>query len=526
MSNKFKVFLICPSIPNNRHYSFYPPISLGFIGTFLKERKNCSIKILDINPRYKKYELSDVFRITQEYKPNLIGITLTTPHVVSGYEIIKNLAQTKIPIVAGGHHPTFYPEEVLKMGASLVVKGEGELAALDVISYFMGEKRIEDVKGICYKSDGDIIHNASQSYIEDLDSLPIVDRSLFDYDAYIKNPEDVKSFGHMITSRSCPGRCTFCSKYDKDIKFRYNSAKRVYEEMKYLYETYGVNYFNFQDDAFTINKQRIKGLMSLIINDCKFSPRWRCMTRPDCIDFDLLKMMKEGGCAHISYGFESGDSETLRLIKKDVTVERMEEVVELTKQAGIRCQANFMVGFPWETKAHIRNTTKLINKLRPKVFRISNGGLLTPFPGTEIYEKYHQQYGFTNWWLNDKLPMWNNKENPPLFQDQRISNFMSFEQLLEINFFKHPKRIKREIRRFCMIAGRTEHNDYWHFPRLPVFLFFYYLSRFLYRISPKLERRITFPLFDCVKILIRRKEILSAVMVILFWNKMSPWCKQ
>lgn len=509
MHNRFRVLLISPTIPKNRHYSFFPPISLGVIGTILKKRDNCDVRIID-NTRYKTYRPEDILQIVRDYKPHMIGLTLMTPHVSLGYRIIQGLVQTHIPIVVGGYHPTFFPDEALNKGAAIVVRGEGELVISEIICYLKGEKRIEDINGISYKaSDGSVINNPAQAYIENLDSIPMMDRSLFEYDAYIRQPDDVRVFGLMNTSRSCPGRCVYCSRYDRGVKFRFNSGERVYAEMKYLHETYGITYFNFQDDAFTVNKPRIKMLMSLLIDDKQFSPQWICMTRADCVDRDILKMLKAGGCKMIIYGFETGDAESLKIIKKNVTLERMEEVVDLTKQVGLRCQLNFMVGFPWETETHIRNTAKFIAKVQHKVFRISTGGLLTPFPGSDIYEKYHQKYGFTKWWLNDKLPVWNNKVDPPLFQEQRLMGFIPCEQQLEINFFKYPNAIKREIRRFYWVAGRTEYNDYWHFPRLPIFFFFYYLSRFLYWVSPKLERKITFPLFDFTKRVwgIKKKEV-------------------
>lgn len=500
MDSKFKVLLISPTIPNNRHYSYYPPVSLGIIGTVLKEKKDCAVKIIDVNARYKIYQVADLARIAKDYQPDFIGLTLMTPHVLMGYKIIKELSQAKIPIVVGGYHATFFPEEVLEHGATLVVRGEGESTIQEVVEHFQGKKLRKDIKGISFVSpSGEVINNQSQDFVMDLDSLPIMDRSIFDYDAYIKDKNDLRAFGLMNTSRSCPGRCLYCSRYDRGIRFRFNSADRVYREMKHLNEAYGVTYFNFQDDAFTVNKPRIKDLMNLLIKDSKLSSKWICMTRPDCIDLELLKMMKAGGCTMIIYGFETGDAESLKIIRKNVNIKRMNEVVNITNQAGIRCQLNFMVGFPWETKSHIRNTTKFITKVKSNVFRISTGGLLTPFPGSDIYGMYHQKYGFTKWWLNEKLPAWNNKEDPPLFQDQRMMVFMPCEQQLEINFFKYSKSIKREIRRFYRIAGNTVYNDYRHFPRLPVFVFFYYLSRFLYWVNPKAERKITFPLFDFTK---------------------------
>src|SRR3989339_322804 len=101
MDSKFRVLLISPTVPKNRHYSFFPPISLGVIGTILKKKDNCDVKIID-NTRYKTYLLEDLLQIVRDYRPHMIGLTLMTPHVSLGYKIIQSLVQTHIPIVVGG----------------------------------------------------------------------------------------------------------------------------------------------------------------------------------------------------------------------------------------------------------------------------------------------------------------------------------------------------------------------------------------------------------------------------------------
>ncbi len=490
-----KVLLINPSLPRGEgRFNFYPPTSLAFIASQIKAL-DCEVKVIDINAVHKPRNLNQVIAEAREFEPDAIGLSILTPVAHYAYKVIDALRPLSVPIFVGGIHPTLCPEEALVRGADFVVKGEGEATVAELLHHFRGERSPESILGLSFKtSDGSIVHNRPRPLINDLDTLPFPDRSFFDYDAYVQEKKDVGNFGIMVSSRGCFGKCTYCSRFDigSGKVYRFRSPANTLLEMQYLWHKYKVPIIMIQDDVFTVHKKRVQELCELIINEKGFHPVWECQTRADCIDKELLRIMNEAGCHLIYYGFESGDAETLERVKKNVSLERMIEAAEWTHEAGIKVNSNFMIGFPWETDKHLANTFRTIERVRPFTYRFSIWGLVKPYPGSEIYRCYHEEFGFTDWWLKKEfLP----KENPPLFQSAELAGIGPQEELLEINFFKYTATQKRAIRRFFRTTGRNEYNIYRKFPRREVFFGLYYLSRLLYSISPFLESKVAFPLY-------------------------------
>jgi hypothetical protein len=216
--------------------------------------------------------------------------------------------------------------------------------------------------------------------------------------------------------------------------------------------------------------------------------------------------MKDAGCDQVTYGFESGDPLTQKKIKKVMDADRIFDVVKMTYDTGINIRANFMVGFPWETKESIENTIRLMKRLRPYVRTFSDSGLLKPVAGSEIYEEYHAAYGFTDWWLQDRFL---GKENPPLCFSINRPGISLQEETLEKNFFGYSNLHKRLIRKFFKFVGTTEANIYNKFPRKQILTVLYHLSKSLYKLSPFLEHKIMLPLYNMSQFLWRRFKLLE-----------------
>ena len=265
-------------------------------------------------------------------------------------------------------------------------------------------------------------------------------------------------------------------------------------------EIYGTRKFNLMDDATTINQKRIMEICQLIIDD-GLDIQWTCVTRLNATSPELLAKIKEAGCVNISYGIESGNPDTLKRIKKGLTVEQAEQAVKYTHEAGIECSVNFMYGFPWETPEDIRQTTKFIQKISPHVTYIQPGGVLTPYPATQIYDEYHEEYGFTDWWLKERAEdSIRSETGEPLFQ--RI--FFDYDAI-EQNWFNYPPGIIKEIMRAAEVVGR--HNLLYHAQKLtsnPILAAIIRegiytlvkLSRATYRISPQAARIFSKPFLN------------------------------
>ena len=325
--------------------------------------------------------------------PDLIGISMTTRQWLRGRNV-ANLVRREIgtPCIAGGLHATFSPEQVLaEPGFDAVCLGEGErpfAALLDHLSAG-GDIAGAALQNIWVKGGN---HPGLAPPIEQIDDVPFMARDMLD-----------ERWGvvHMTTQRGCPFPCTYCAArmydqlYDGIGKYgRRRSIESVMIELEQIRRDDQLSYVIFLDDTFTINHPWVHEF-------CRIFPErigvgFSLHARAETMRPDLIEALAGAGCKHIVYGVESG-SERLRreVMKRPVTNDRLVEVFERTKDAGIMVTANYMMGVPGETPDDLQATIDLHHRLKPLDFGYF---VFYPFPGTQLFQTCRQQ-GFLpeNW---------------------------------------------------------------------------------------------------------------------------------
>jgi|TARA_B100000959_G_scaffold119627_1_gene125732 radical SAM superfamily enzyme YgiQ (UPF0313 family) len=347
----------------------YPAIALGYLYSYLKGKQ---VDVHVIDTKLEKLSFEAIINKVQNLKPDLIGISSMTHEISLCGELCDQLKRvdTKIITVVGGVHISAVPEETLKSFASIDIGiiGEGEEIFHNVI------KNINDlakVGGIVFRTNGTIVLNQAAPEIKNLDLLPIPDWS-----AFPRSPRY-----HIITARGCPFHCSFCmTPYGKRVRER--SPKNVLAELKTTIETFDPEYYRFNDETFGFNMKRANLILDYIIdNKLDKIPKSASM-RANIVTEEVLKKMKRAGFEYIDYGVESGNKEVLKRIHKNVTMEQTEKAVAMTKKAGIRVGANFILGHPYETMETAMETINYAVKLNADFNAI---GIMCPYPGTEIY---------------------------------------------------------------------------------------------------------------------------------------------
>ena len=357
-----------------------PPFGLALLASLVRE-KNYSVSILDCNAL--QLGLDKVKDNLPELPPRFVGLTAAT--VLAGNALaIAKIVKSKYPetkVIMGGVHATLLPEEVLSNSAvDFVVMGEGEYSSLDLISGFDPQ----NIKGVGFKREGRIVINPPREIMPDINSFPMLAYDLLPMDRYYSASGSYKrkpSFG-MITSRGCPGRCTFCKGNILGETIRFRSAEKIIEEIEFLQKNYNIKDITFYDDTFTSSKQRVNDFCDLLF-ERKINLSWCCFSRVDTVNLAILKKMKKAGCYQIMYGVESADPQILANIKKRITLEKVEETVAATKEAGIEIRLAFMLGNPGETEETIKKTIKYAIYLDPDLVSFN---ITTPYPGTEMFE--------------------------------------------------------------------------------------------------------------------------------------------
>jgi len=373
----------------------------------------------------------------RSFCPDLIGMTLFTYNALAGYRLAEMMAEGGAVLIAGGPHPTVLPEEPLAHGFDLSLSGEGEHALVSIACILENGGSLDTIPGLHTRSG----QGPPYSAIEDLDELP------FPHTAAGSATIDAVA-GGLVTSRGCPARCTFCANYVTGRAYRWRSPENVVAELVTLRRTFGLDHVPFWDDAFTARRPRLEALCDAILAEPELAGlTWTCITPGNMVLPRDLERMRRAGCVAINFGIESGDKGVLRAIRKGQTPERVIAAVEAAKAAGMMTIVNFMFGFPEEGPEELANTRELMTQLAPITDFFNNFGVLVPFPGTAIYDRYHAEYGFTEWWLD--------RERIPAAPGTDLGR----DPALEKNFFKYGPRMKAEIA--GLVRWKARHNAVW-----------------------------------------------------------------
>lgn len=354
-----------------------PPLGLGYLASAL-EKNGHEVRLID--SLAMGYDLADVKRAVQKFDPELVGITATTPAIYDAYSIARVVKEVNpdCRTVLGGPHVTFMARETLEECPQLdvVVKGEGEQTIAELAS----GKKLWAIKSIAFRKKGKIKESEKRGFVKNLDEIP--------FPAYHSLPmkkyemRGIK-FAAMVTSRGCPFQCVFCSSSKLCGKiWRGRSPENVLGEIKLLREKYGVREIEFLDDTFTLNKERTKALCALIRKE-KVDISWSCSSRVDTINEELARELKEAGCHSIYLGVESGSQRSLNFLKKGINLNQTKKAVTVLKKLKLNTVSTFIIGIPGETVKAIEKTIKFAKKLTPTLAQFT---ILTPYPGTEIYE--------------------------------------------------------------------------------------------------------------------------------------------
>lgn len=353
------------------------PYGLASVAGFLKQ-KNHNIRLVDAT--YEFDNLGQLKKMILDENPEFVGISVTTPQVNESLGICRfvkeNLPQTKT--ILGGPHPSALPEETVSTPVvDMVVFGEGEYTLQEILE----GKDPKEIKGLCYKSNGEIKKNSARPLIDDLDSLPFPLYEQLPIDRY-GLPYMGKSVG-ITTSRGCPYNCTFCaSSVIHGHKCRFRSIGCVLEEISYLKEVFSVGTIVFCDDTFEADTDRAFEFCGKLI-DRRMNIKWCCTSRANDLPDELLKVMKASGCKLIHIGIESGNQEILNKNRKGIDLEKAKDTVRRAKRLGFEVYGYFMLGLPFDTEQTIRETIRFSQGLGLDYAQFS---MLTPFPGTDVWE--------------------------------------------------------------------------------------------------------------------------------------------
>ena len=330
-----------------------------------------------------------VIKIAKNYE--VMVLFTSTPGFTGDIRIAQAMkeANSEIKITFVGPHVTALPEEPLRKCSAIdfVCRMEFDYT---VVNYAEG-KPIEEIAGVSYLKNGRVVHNPNAPQIQNLDALPHVTdvyKRHLDITRY-SVPFLLHSYVALYTTRGCPAQCTFCL-WPQTLgghPWRMRSTDDVALEMGKAIEYWpNVKEFFFDDDTFNIQKART---VELCVKLRPLNLTWSCTSRVTT-DYGTLKAMKEAGCRLLIVGYESGDHEILKNIKKGATVERARQFTKDCHTLDLTIHGDFILGLPGETRETIGKTIDFAKELDVETIQVS---VAHAYPGTQLYE-YVVKNGF------------------------------------------------------------------------------------------------------------------------------------
>lgn len=322
---------------------------------------------------------SDIRKVISDFQPDVVGISSMTasfPAAISVATIVKEI-NPNIKVVMGGRHPSSLPELTLsEKNVDYVVIGEGEEAFCE---FLQNINDVSQVSGIGYKdSNGKLVFTQTRMARSQINELPfpIFDSNISKYGHENKKNPEIYTWS-LLSARGCPFQCVYCAT-DKIVRFR--DVENVRQEIQEIKRRYGITEFCFEDDSFSLKRSRMEDMCRMLAEE---NVRWHCNTRVDLLDEAMVVLMKNSGCSQVYIGVETGSPNTLKRIKKKISIPQVKKALLLLKKYNLMVAGFFIIGFYWESYRDMKQTVNLIKELPLDTFQIN---IATPLPGTALFQ--------------------------------------------------------------------------------------------------------------------------------------------
>jgi anaerobic magnesium-protoporphyrin IX monomethyl ester cyclase len=380
-----------------------PPYGILQLAAFLEQRvDDVEIQVVDCNA--ERLDWTGLEKRMESFNPDVVASsalsTCNTYVAARTLELAKKV-KPNVLTVAGGQHFTATAQESLEAypEIDIIVQGEGEETLSELVQISAKKASFSQVKGISFRNDGKIQNNPPRPLIENLDYLPFpgykfVENLLQRY--HFMAMAGKTRYALIEGSRGCPHRCIFCTQWKHwDGRWRVKSSKRIADEFEFCYENFGSRFLWLTDDNYGLGRRASTLADELIKRGFSDDIMWFMQVRCDDVveNREVLPKMRKSGLRWILLGVESPNPNTLKSFRKETTPELAKEAVKLLKKNDIFVQTMFIIGERKDTAESIAKLREFSNELDPGLAIFA---ILTPFPGTSVYEE-----GKRNGWIED-----------------------------------------------------------------------------------------------------------------------------
>lgn len=393
--------------------NLYAPLGTLYAASFLKQ-KGYDLALFDTMLaeseqdliKELKFQKPEIFVIYDDGFNYLTKMCLTRMREAA-FKMTEIAKEFGCKVIVSSSDATDHPEKYFKHKADYIICGEGEITLGEIIDWLNQPDKISlnEIDGIAFVKNGEIIRTNKRKVLKDLDSLPFPEWKLIDVERYRKLWRKHHGYFSMniVTTRGCPFHCNWCAKPIYGQVYNSRSPENVVTEMKLLKERYSPDHIWFCDDIFGLKPQWITKFDEAV-NKENSKIRFKCLSRVDLLlKDDNINHLSSGGCDSVWVGAESGSQKILNAMDKGTSVEQIYQSRKLLQNKNIKTGFFLQFGYTDERKYDIELTLKMLRDLMPDDIGIS---VSYPLPGTKFYERVLSQMGNKhNWERSDDFEM-------------------------------------------------------------------------------------------------------------------------
>lgn len=387
-----KILLIQTRIENKKYPYGSPPLGLMYLASHLRDHRDHTIQIIDMRPTLMTPQ--GAADIAEDFQPDIIGISSLSLEESILHQTAAAIKKSGLtcPIIAGGPHVNAAQNDVLNdPHIDFLVLGEGELTLPELVDAILtNTHEFDAIRGIVFRRNGRPVTTPSRAFIETLDDILFPSWDLIDLPTYYRLPRFMRfrpvsgePFMQIMSSRGCPFHCIYCHAI-MGKRFRARSAENVFQEIQTLHDRYGIKEFEFVDDCFNLDRQRVIDLCTKIIQSpLRITMCFPNGLRGDLLDKEILLLLKKAGTTEISFAPETGSARIQKLIRKNADLKKLQDAITDAAKAGIHAHGFFMLGFPTETQEDLMMTLDFVKKTR---LHTADFFIVNVFPHTQLYQ--------------------------------------------------------------------------------------------------------------------------------------------
>jgi len=374
---KKKIALISYNWAN--HFS----LALGYLKAYALQdhsiRQNTDIEIIDFDT--EGLNVQQVIYYLSQRKPNIVGFSCycwNVEKVLDTARILKTI-HPDIKIVLGGPEVGPIGAKYLREHSFLdvVIKGEGEITFSELLEYYLGQAGIEEIAGITYRSNGQVIENPDRPPIENLSEIPSP------YLEGILIPRDKVTY--IETYRGCIFKCHYCFEGKNLPKLRFFPDERVKKEIDFIMSHPEIKTFHFVDTVFNFRKDRLEKIAGMIASANRYGAELRTVEIiAEFVDKETVELFKKAHVRSIETGPQTVNEDTLKNVNRFYKAEQFRNGVRLLEDNGIEVTADLIIGLPGDTFFKFVKSVKTLMDMKPTTLVFS---ILHVLPGTILYEK-------------------------------------------------------------------------------------------------------------------------------------------